>query len=134
VWPGPVQDAFDVHNGCMVLPSIAPASIDLPMVRHAGKDMLSLALIDARNHSLHLIGQLEALVPDLSFANDPNVQGMAEALPPLWWLGYTAAQSSRCAWPRLIRVPMPALTLAKPHLQTGGGKTILRWACSRLIC
>jgi gamma-glutamyl hercynylcysteine S-oxide synthase len=84
-----MQDAFDVHNGCMVLPSIAPASIDSPMVRHAGKDMLSLALIDARNHSLHLIGQLEALVPDLSFANDPKVQGMAEALPPLWWLGYT---------------------------------------------
>lgn len=34
-------------------------SIDSPQVRHAGRDLLSLALMDARNHSLHLLTQFE---------------------------------------------------------------------------
>ncbi|MES2635221.1 MAG: SUMF1/EgtB/PvdO family nonheme iron enzyme [Pseudomonadota bacterium] len=34
---------------------LVPASIDVPGMRHAGREMLSLALMDARNHTLHLL-------------------------------------------------------------------------------
>ena len=37
-------------------PAAVPASIDDPDCgRHAGRELLSLALMDARNHSLHLL-------------------------------------------------------------------------------
>ncbi len=35
-------------------------TIDSPSIRQAGADLLSLALMDARNHSLHLLGHFEA--------------------------------------------------------------------------
>lgn len=35
------------------------ASIDAPGMRHAGRELLSLALIDARNHTLHLLSLFE---------------------------------------------------------------------------
>jgi ergothioneine biosynthesis protein EgtB len=38
-----------------VSPDTHPASIDSPMMRHAGRELLSLALMDARNHTLHLL-------------------------------------------------------------------------------
>ena len=36
-----------------------PHSIDSPDMRRAGRDLLSLALIDARNHTLHLLSLYE---------------------------------------------------------------------------
>ncbi len=53
--------------------------VDSLAMRHAGADLLSLALMDARNHTLRLFGQLQALreVPQLSTLN-----------PPLWELGH----------------------------------------------
>jgi gamma-glutamyl hercynylcysteine S-oxide synthase len=62
--------------------------IDSTAMRHAGKDLLSLALMDARNHTLSLMGQFEARVPDLRFARDLSVPRLAEALPPMWLLGH----------------------------------------------
>jgi gamma-glutamyl hercynylcysteine S-oxide synthase len=62
--------------------------MDSPQVRHAGADVLSLALMDARNHTLHLMAQFEQLVPDLRFASDLSVPRMGEVLPPLWLLGH----------------------------------------------
>lgn len=62
--------------------------MDSPQVRHAGADVLSLALMDARNHTLHLMSEFERLVPDLRFANDLSVPRMGEVLPPLWLLGH----------------------------------------------
>jgi gamma-glutamyl hercynylcysteine S-oxide synthase len=50
--------------------------------------VLSLALIDARNHTLHLMAEFERLVPDLRFAKDLSVPRMGEVLPPLWLLGH----------------------------------------------
>ncbi|MBI5276217.1 MAG: SUMF1/EgtB/PvdO family nonheme iron enzyme [Burkholderiales bacterium] len=61
--------------------SIAP--IDNPAVREAGSDLLSLALMDARNHTLHLLGRLEqALGPMLAVPDDALV------VPPLWVAGH----------------------------------------------
>ncbi len=65
-----------------------PPSIDSTAIRWAGRDVLSLALMDARNHTLHLMGQFEIALPDLRFAKDLSVPRIAEALPPLWLLGY----------------------------------------------
>ena len=42
-----------------VSPDITPASIDAPSMRHAGRELLSLALMDARNHTLHLLAHFE---------------------------------------------------------------------------
>ncbi len=57
-------------------------------MRNAGADLLSLALMDARNHTLHLMAEFERLVPDLRFAAYLSVPRMSEVLPPLWLLGH----------------------------------------------
>ena len=75
------------------------------MMRSAGRDVLSLALMDARNHTLRLFGQyqqaLEAVnfvVPELPTVNPPLGE-----LGPLgwfqeWWIGRNMqrARGSRC--------------------------------------
>jgi gamma-glutamyl hercynylcysteine S-oxide synthase len=63
-------------------------SMDSPQIRSAGAELLSLALMDARNHTLHLMSEFERLVPDLRFASDLSVPRMGEVLPPLWLLGH----------------------------------------------
>ncbi len=65
-----------------------PSSIDATTMRQAGAELLSIALMDARNHTLHLMGQFENTLPDLRFAHDMSVPHIAEALPPLWLLGH----------------------------------------------
>ena len=40
-------------------PAATAASIDTPDIGKAGRELLSLALMDARNHTLHLASQLE---------------------------------------------------------------------------
>ncbi|WP_432730587.1 SUMF1/EgtB/PvdO family nonheme iron enzyme [Variovorax sp. W6] len=60
-----------------------PQSIDSPDMCRAGRDMLSLALIDARNHTLHLLSLFEqALGQDMRVAPAPDV------VPPVWLAGY----------------------------------------------
>ncbi len=39
------------------------AAIDRPTIRQAGRDLLSLALMDARNHTLHLLSRFEEVPP-----------------------------------------------------------------------
>jgi gamma-glutamyl hercynylcysteine S-oxide synthase len=64
-----------------------PISIDSPEVRRAGREVLSLALMDSRNHTLHLASQLEAaLGADLS-ANG-GVSQAPDTASPLWLLGH----------------------------------------------
>ena len=41
-------------------PRAAPRSVDSPAVLEAGRDMLSLALIDSRNLTLHTLGKLRS--------------------------------------------------------------------------
>lgn len=59
-------------------------TIDSPTMRQAGRDLLGLALMDARNQTLHLIEQYQQAL---------GVQGMdfpclPELNPPLWELGH----------------------------------------------
>ena len=58
--------------------------IDSPLIRSGGKELLSLALMDARNHTLHLFAQyqnaLEAVMYVVPFGVTVN--------PPLWELGH----------------------------------------------
>lgn len=61
----------------------ATATTDGPDMRRAGRDRLSLALMDARNFTLQLLAQFEqALGPTLPMAPGPL------ALPPLWVAGH----------------------------------------------
>jgi gamma-glutamyl hercynylcysteine S-oxide synthase len=64
------------------------SSIDSVAMRSAGKDLLSLALMDTRNYVLHVMGQLESALPNLEFGQQLSPQRMAEVLPPLWLLGH----------------------------------------------
>ncbi len=58
--------------------------LDTPLIRRAGRDMLSLALMDARNHSLQLFGQIERSLPGGLSARPEG--DAAEALQPAPWL------------------------------------------------
>ncbi len=53
-------------------------------MRSAGKDVLSLALMDARNHTLRLFGQYQQALEAVDFA----VPQLAVLNPPLWELGH----------------------------------------------
>lgn len=55
-----------------------PASLDSPAVREGGRELLSLALMDARNHTLQLLARLEQAAPQ---------EGVP---PPLWVAGHIA--------------------------------------------
>ena len=60
------------------------ANMDSAQVRRAGKDLLSLALMDARNHSLRWAAACEAALDKVSLKL-PNRAGLA---PPQWELGH----------------------------------------------
>lgn len=55
-------------------------------MRKAGRELLSLALMDARNHTLHLFAQYQQALEAGNFA----VPLMATVNPPLWELGHIA--------------------------------------------
>lgn len=58
--------------------------IDSPLMRSAGRELLSLALMDARNHTLHLFGQYQQALAAVNFVV-PILPGIN---PPLWALGH----------------------------------------------
>ena len=53
-------------------------------MRGAGRELLSLALMDARNHTLHLFGQYQKALEAVNFV----VPQLATINPPLWELGH----------------------------------------------
>ena len=57
---------------------------DTPQLREAGRELLSLALMDARNHTLRVFAAWEEALAARDFA----VPLMAELNPPLWELGH----------------------------------------------
>ncbi|MDM0076593.1 SUMF1/EgtB/PvdO family nonheme iron enzyme [Variovorax sp. J2P1-59] len=61
-----------------------PHSIDSPDMRRAGRELLSLALIDARNHTLHLLSLYEQALGSAELAV-PRVEGVD---PPVWLAGH----------------------------------------------
>lgn len=67
---------------------IATSPADTPLVRSAGRDVLSLALIDARNHTLRLFEVLQAAI---DAARKSRQHPKAETLlaeSPVWLLGH----------------------------------------------
>ncbi len=53
-------------------------------MRRGGKELLSLALMDSRNHTLHLFAQYQKLLESVNYA----VPQSASVNPPLWELGH----------------------------------------------
>ena len=66
------------------LSSKTASSIDSPRMREAGKDLLSLALMDARNHTLYLFALYERHLA----ASNYQVPKLEHLNPPLWELGH----------------------------------------------
>ena len=62
----------------------AAIAIDSPAMRQAGRELLSLALMDARNHTLHWMAQYEQSLEAAMFV----VPRLPELNPPLWELGH----------------------------------------------
>jgi iron(II)-dependent oxidoreductase len=62
-----------------------PTSIDSPDMRRAGRDLLSLALIDARNHTLHLLSLYEQA---LEQAGQSRIGPTPNVTPPVWLAGH----------------------------------------------
>ena len=74
-------------------PLASSTDIDSASVRHAGAELLSLALMDTRNQSLHRLSQTEALWDSQQY---PAV--LAQSLkvnPPQWDMGYLAWYQER---------------------------------------
>ncbi|HET7837514.1 MAG TPA: DinB family protein, partial [Variovorax sp.] len=65
-------------------PAGTSSSIDSPDMRRAGRELLSLALIDARNHTLHLLSLYEQALGSETLAV-PRVAGID---PPVWLAGH----------------------------------------------
>ena len=61
-----------------------PANVDSPHLRSAGKGLLSLALIDSRNHTLRWIAAFEKLLGNPRLEIEPR----GDADPLLWELGH----------------------------------------------
>src|SRR3990167_2317340 len=61
-------------------PTANPDLIDSPLMRKAGRELLSLALMDARNHTLRLFGQYQNALEGVNFA----VPQLDIVNPPLW--------------------------------------------------
>ena len=64
--------------------TLTSSSIDSPRMRQAGRDVLSLALMDARNHSLFLLSVFEQFLGSQRL----EVPLRPELNPPLWELGH----------------------------------------------
>src|SRR5687767_12977182 len=62
-----------------------PHSIDSPDMRRAGRELLSLALIDARNHTLHLLTLFERALAKAGLVQVPQI---SDVLPPVWLAGH----------------------------------------------
>lgn len=58
--------------------------IDSPLMRSSGKELLSLALMDARNHTLHLFAQYQKALERVNYV----VPQSESVNPPLWELGH----------------------------------------------
>jgi ergothioneine biosynthesis protein EgtB len=72
------------HTKDRALQDTQDPGIHSPQIRHAGHDWLSLALMDARNHTLRWSGVFEAALAGRQW----QVPTLGELSPPLWELGH----------------------------------------------
>src|SRR5687768_8608747 len=61
----------------------APATLDSSQLRTAGRELLSLALMDARNHTLQLLGRFQQVLGDRL-----ELPAGSTVAPPLWLAGH----------------------------------------------
>ena len=81
--------------------TLAPTAADAPDMRRASRDRLSVALMDARNHTLHVLGRLESVLgPTLA------MPAPTRHLPPPLWLAGHVGWLAEC-W--IARNPQRAL-------------------------
>ena len=80
-------------------PGDNPGLIDSPRIRQGGRELLSLALMDARNHTLHLLTQFEQSLPGGAL----TVPFLPTLNPPLWELGHLGWFQERWIGRNLLR-------------------------------
>jgi gamma-glutamyl hercynylcysteine S-oxide synthase len=68
--------------------SLSPPTIDSPAMRSADRELLALALMDARNHTLQLLGRFEPV--QAKGAQEPASDSQAQAPAPVWVVGHAA--------------------------------------------
>jgi iron(II)-dependent oxidoreductase len=91
---------------------------DSPYLRHSGKGLLSLALMDARNRTLRWISAFEESLARKNFV----VPVMAELNPPLWELGHIGwfqehwvPRNVQRRWGAACDPTRPRLASLEPH-------------------
>ena len=88
------------------------ADVESPRMRHAGKGLLSLALLDARNHTLRWIAAFEG-APQADEEGGPD---RAAIDPPLWRLGHVGWFQERWIARNVQRARGPACDPTQPRL------------------
>jgi ergothioneine biosynthesis protein EgtB len=88
------------------------ANVESPHMRHAGKGLLSLALMDARNHTLRWFGMFE----DAQRAGGQAVAASPDFDPPLWTLGHVGWFQERWIARNVERARGPACDPTRPRL------------------
>ena len=94
------------------MPRAESIDVDSPRLRVAGRDALSLALIDARNHSLRWMAACEQALAVTGL----RVPLLAEIDPPLWTFGHLAWFQERWIARNLQRARGPACDPAQARL------------------
>ena len=107
---------------------MTPSGIDQPDLRHAGRELLSLALMDARNHTLHLLARFEDVqVPEQADLELPAWLGGHIAWLSEYWIGRNPQRGLGSACPadavRLASIDPQADAWFNPAL----ARRDLRW-------
>ena len=98
------------HNARVI--DTETANVDSPRMRHAGKGLLSLALMDARNHALRWFGAFD----DARHAGGDAAPAPAQADPPAWTLGHVGWFQERWIARNVQRARGPACDPTHPRL------------------
>ena len=72
------------HNANLATATSTAGQIDSPLMRSGSNELLSLALMDARNHTLYLFSQYQKALEGVNYV----VPQLNAVNPPLWELGH----------------------------------------------
>lgn len=94
------------------LPAPSFSRLDAANLRTAGRDVLSLALMDARNHTLFLLGEYQKALDGRGM----ELPCLPELEPPLWVLGHVGWYQERWIGRNLQRHRGPQADAGAPQL------------------
>ena len=94
------------------LPAPSFSRLDAANLRTAGRDVLGLALMDARNHTLFLIGEYQKVIEGQGI----ELPCWPELEPPLWVLGHVGWYQERWIGRNLQRHRGPRAEAGAPRL------------------